>query len=296
MFLDTLLFKRTIVIGIYTVTFGWAISFAVNCKKVIFALGSDLLVDPYKNFWKKITVKMALKRCNLLFVDNFQGIKNAYSLGFNGVTKFSPYGVEIPTLKSSLDERIRMYNETILWVRGTNPIYNIDCLLMALKELKKYNKTNWKVIFAGHGTSSRSFKLKNKKYNLEKHAQLKGFIRKKSEMADLYSKASIFVSSSLSDGTSVALLEGMAYGLTMVVSDFKNNSLWIKNQRNGFLFDPKKPEDLAALLDKILSGSISIDDRKVMIAKSHKLVKKYGSLENFNKKVSEMLQLNCSSK
>ena len=293
-FLDTLLFKRTKVIGVNTATFGWATSFAVNCKKIIFALGGDLLVGPYRNFLKKITVKMALRRCNLLFVDNYQGIRNAYSLGFKGVAEFSPYGVEIPTLKSSFNERIRLHGETILWVRGTNPVYNIDCFLMALKELKNKNRTNWKVIFAGKGTSSSSFRSKIKKYNLEKQAQLKGFITKKSEMAELYSKATIFVSSSLSDGTSVALLEGMVYGLTMIVSDFKNNSFWIKNQKNGFLFDSKNPEDLAAILDKILRGSISIDDRKAMNVLSQKFVKKHGSLEIFNKKVSEMLQLNCS--
>jgi len=285
-----------LVIGVYTATFGWAASFAVNCKKVIFALGSDMLVDPYKNSLKKITIKVALRRCNLLLIDNIQGIENAYALGFSGKTIFSPFGVEIPNSSSKLDKRIKQHGETILWVRGTNSVYNIDCFLKALNKLREYKEIKWKVIFAGRGTSSTQFKSKIKEHGLEKYVQLKGLIKKKSDMIKLYSKASIFVSSSFSDGTSVALLEGMAYGLTIVVSDFKNNAVWIKNEGNGFLFNPKKPEELADIFYKILNGSISIDDRKVMNTKSRKLVKKNGSLKNFNDKVSEMLLENSTPK
>ncbi|MHA1470466.1 MAG: glycosyltransferase [Candidatus Asgardarchaeia archaeon] len=286
-FLDTLLNNRTIIIGSYTLTFGWAIAFGIKCQKYIFALGGDLLVEPYNNFLKRITTKIALKRGNLLFVDNFTGIKNAYSLGYNGEVSFLPYGVEIPESVESIENKTQKKDETILWVRGVNPIYNIDCFLEALKKLEKLTKIKFKIVFAGSGTSSNSFKSKIAYYQFKNHVCFRGFIHEKSEMIKLYKKSTIYVSSSFSDGTCVSLLEAMANGVTIVVSNFENNEYWIKNQENGFLFNPRDSDELAQILYKLIERIIPIKQRKTMIEKSREKVRKKGSIQSFNEKLQE---------
>ena len=47
--------------------------------------------------------------------------------------------------------------------------------------------------------------------------------------------ADIYVSTSLSDGTSLSLLEAMACSLPVVVTDIPANKEWITDGHNGFL-------------------------------------------------------------
>jgi glycosyltransferase involved in cell wall biosynthesis len=65
-----------------------------------------------------------------------------------------------------------------------------------------------------------------------------------------YLRASdVYVSTSFSDGTSNSLLESMACGLPVVVSDISGNREWIHDGKNGFLTSTKDPN---ALAEKIL--------------------------------------------
>jgi glycosyltransferase involved in cell wall biosynthesis len=58
----------------------------------------------------------------------------------------------------------------------------------------------------------------------------------------------VYLSSSLSDGASTALLEAMWLGCLPVVSDIPANREWIRNGENGLLFKAQSPKSLAACL------------------------------------------------
>ena len=60
-----------------------------------------------------------------------------------------------------------------------------------------------------------------------------------SEMGLLLNSTDVYVSASLSDGTSVSLIEAMACGKPCIVTDLEANLEWIKNRENGLTF-PKK--------------------------------------------------------
>jgi glycosyltransferase involved in cell wall biosynthesis len=64
-------------------------------------------------------------------------------------------------------------------------------------------------------------------------------------MPDLLSRADIYVSTSLYDGTSVSLLEAMGSGAFPVVTDIPANREWITNGENGFLVSEVDEEFLA---------------------------------------------------
>ena len=55
----------------------------------------------------------------------------------------------------------------------------------------------------------------------------------------------IYLSASLSDSTSVALLEAMSVGLFPVVSDIEGNREWIEDGVNGVMFEPGSVKSLA---------------------------------------------------
>jgi glycosyltransferase involved in cell wall biosynthesis len=76
----------------------------------------------------------------------------------------------------------------------------------------------------------------------------------RSELPRYLSSADIYVSSSLSDGTSNSLLEAMACGLAPIVTDIPANRAWISDGENGFLFPTRDHETLASKIIHLLKN------------------------------------------
>lgn len=72
-------------------------------------------------------------------------------------------------------------------------------------------------------------------------------------LSELFSNASIFVQPSESEGLSIALLEGMSYGLPCLVSDIEANVEVVKNF--GWKFESKNVDDLRNKLKAMLNTS-----------------------------------------
>lgn len=289
-FLDTLLFKRSMVIGHYTLTFGWASAFAVNTRRTTFAMGSDLLVQPNKNIIKRLVTKFALRRAHNCIVDNFEGYRNLRKLGFTGNSFLSPYGVSITKKPTRLAIRLKNKKEVILWNRGTFPIYNIQCFLDALAIVNEKASNEWEVTITGKGSNNLDFIKTINSLPYKDKICLMGYISEDKKMKELYKNSTIYISSSLSDGTSVSLLEAMSMGLSIVVSDIANNRFWIKNNVNGFLFNPTSSSELAAILIQLVNKEISLDSRDKMADLSFARVKKYGSIQAFKTKLGKLLE------
>lgn len=71
-----------------------------------------------------------------------------------------------------------------------------------------------------------------------------------SKVADVLRDHDIYISMSLSDTTSVSLLEAMACGIFPVVSDIPANREWIKDGTNGYLVPVRDPEALATAVSR----------------------------------------------
>ena len=87
-------------------------------------------------------------------------------------------------------------------------------------------------------------KAKTEKLGVKEYVKFLGKIRHR-DVAKYLEASDIYVSTSLSDGTSASLLEAMALSLPVVVTDIPGNREWVKNGWNGFLFPAKNPEKLA---------------------------------------------------
>ena len=75
------------------------------------------------------------------------------------------------------------------------------------------------------------------------------------EVARLMAAADAFVLASFNEGHPKVLLEAMAAGAPCVASDCEGNRSLVADGRTGLLFDPYKPEDLAAQLDRVLGDA-----------------------------------------
>lgn len=80
-----------------------------------------------------------------------------------------------------------------------------------------------------------------------------------SELPALLADADVYVSASLWDGTSPALLEAMAAGVFPVVSDCPANREWLSGEGDGLLFPPDDVEALVGVLRRALAAPASWD-------------------------------------
>lgn len=67
-----------------------------------------------------------------------------------------------------------------------------------------------------------------------------------------YQDSNIFCLPSLFEGTPNVICEAMACGLPIVCSDVCDNSYYVKDNENGFLFNPLEPQDIAEKLEKAI--------------------------------------------
>jgi glycosyltransferase involved in cell wall biosynthesis len=76
----------------------------------------------------------------------------------------------------------------------------------------------------------------------------------------ILSESEIYISASISDGSSVSLLEAMAAGRLCICRDFPSNREWIYNGVNGFLF--ATPSELAEILISI--SQLSFEEKSLI--------------------------------
>ncbi len=89
---------------------------------------------------------------------------------------------------------------------------------------------------------------------------------------DDYRQADIFITTSLSDGTPVSVLEAMATGLPCIATSVGGIPEWIEHEKTGILVPPSSPEQVAdALLrltaDSLLRGRLGTAARERVVEK-----------------------------
>ena len=100
------------------------------------------------------------------------------------------------------------------------------------------------------------------------------------QLPEIYNAADIYVSTSLSDGSSLSLMEAMCCGLPVVVTDVPANLEWIREGFNGLIAERKNIDSIADRLIKLLSSdkmikqfadnNLKIAEEKIDIKKNYK--------------------------
>jgi len=168
-------------------------------------------------------------------------------------------------------------------MRNFEQIYGIEYFLNAVPKILRAIPEA-RVILCGKGSLESKFRqiIKNKK--LEKYIYLVGHIPH--EKIHHYLKVSdIYVSPSLSDGTSVSLLEAMACKLPCVVTDNPAIKEWIENGKNGFVVPKRNSEELANKIIELLQDS---KKRELFGKRNRKIVEQRA---NWNKNFEEILKI-----
>ena len=157
-------------------------------------------------------------------------------------------------------------SHTVVYARSLEPVYDpetlIKCIPLVIEKIP-----DARFIIAGTGSQERRLKDLAQSLGVHNHLVFLGLIDNES-VASLMKKASVFVSTALADGTSIALLEAMAAGLIPITTDIEPNRHLISHGKDGFLFEPGNQENLA---DNILHAFSHAIPSSVLAEKKEKI-------------------------
>lgn len=238
--------------------------------------GSDILINPETSLYYKLTAKFTLKMADMIVCDCDLVKRKIIELTnypdqkiitvFCGVNqKIFNTSVSGEEIKERLGVRGK---KIILMNRSLKPVYGIEYFIEALPIIIG-KAPNVYTILIGDGPTKSDCQLRVKKLGLENHVYFAGSINE-NEMAKYLNAADIYVSTSLSDGTSVSLIEAMACGLPVIVSDIYGNRDWVRDNYNGLLTEIKNPESIGSAIIKLLNDP---DKMKLFGDRNRKIAK-----------------------
>ena len=208
--------------------------------------GSDLLKDANKNGWMRWATRTTLNRTAVLLGDCDAVRQKAIGLGFPAerIVIF-PWGVDLaqfspgPTdISASLDGQF-----TLLSLRSWEPIYGVDVVARAFIQAANQNP-QLRLILLGTGSIAQSiYAILNNSPVIEQ-VTFGGQVGQ-ADLPRFYRSAHLYISASHSDGSSVSLMEALACGCPVLVSDIPGNREWITPGVEGWLFPDGDVEALA---------------------------------------------------
>ena len=248
-------FRPDIVHAHFLTDSGWIASWTGYHPLILTAHGSDVLVHPKHSLIDRMIVRFALHKADVVtFVAQHmkrkilelgcEPSKLVYLSNFVNTDQF--YSVS----RERRYRRNRIAKPLIICVRGLHPIYNVRMLIEAVPKVVD-EIPDARFLIIGDGNE------KEQLVNLTYQLKVNDFIMfipyvPHEELAKYFQQADIYVSTSLSDGLSVSLLEAMASGLFPIVTDIPGNREIIKDGVNGFLIPIGNTEALSAKIIEII--------------------------------------------
>ena len=233
-------------------------------RLVAVSWGTDILVDADRTPEMQRVTAETLARSAAAFGDCRavrEAIKRHSTLKDQEIVTF-PWGIDLDRFspgESSLDLRQRMGwngNEIYISTRTWEPVYAVDVLIEAFAIVHGENPEA-RLALLGDGSQEDAIRASIHEHNLESVVHAPGRVSH-TLLPDYFRTANVYVSSALSDGTSVSLLEAMATGLPVVVSDSYGNLEWVEPGTNGELARPGDPESLADAMLVVASDPMNV--------------------------------------
>ena len=157
----------------------------------------------------------------------------------------------------------------LLSTRSWEPIYGIDVLLEAFRQAFAVD-SSLRLFLLGGGSEAARVQDFIDSHHLRDVIRIPGPVNKL-DMPKWFRAADVYVSCARSDGTSVSLLEAMATGLPVVVTDIPSNREWVIEDHNGWLAPANSAEGFA---DKFLRAArMSAEQRKLFSERSQQIVR-----------------------
>lgn len=232
---------------------------------VAMSWGSDLLVDAHRNRTLERITRYVVRHAAGALGD-CQAVHDAFlQFGFRDARRIAtfPWGIDLQHFQpqgpvAPLRQMLGWESKPIfLCTRSFEPVYAIDVLVEAFARAQAI-RPDARLVLVGSGSQQSQIERRIDESGLCHAIHLAGRIGY-DRIAEYFRAADVYVSSALSDGTSVSLLEAMACGLPAVVTAGYGNLEWVAPGKNGWLVPPGDAEKLAAALVDALADPARLE-------------------------------------
>jgi glycosyltransferase involved in cell wall biosynthesis len=254
---------------------------------VIWGQGSDVYVQwMFKEPISKIVFKKA--DAVIALTEDMKGeMKKIYDRDIavipNGIDLSKVKCVSIQDVRNELG--IKKDRKIILFAGALHPIKGLTYLIEAMTIIGDKNK---QLILVGDGEERDQLEDLVKKLKLEKYVTFIGKVPY-DEVFKYMVASDIFVLSSLSEGLPNVIIEAMASGLPIVATRVGGLPDIIKDGENGFLVDPKNPDQIAEKIKLFLED----DKLREKISKNNKKKVKEYSWESVIERLEKIYFKQC---
>lgn len=230
---------------------------------LLMSWGSDILSEARRSLAAKWVTRFTLRRSGMVQCDCLAVRDEARRLLPMDADRFVifPWGVDLSQFcprPSKLGLRQKLGWEKariIISTRSFEPIYGTEVFLDALSEVLETERAV-RVVMLGAGSLEGKVREFIQRHSLHDRIHLAGRVSNEL-LPDYMNEADLYIATSLSDGTSVSLLEAMACGLPVLVSDLPANREWVQLGVNGWLAKKGDTRALAAEIRRALSEESS---------------------------------------
>jgi glycosyltransferase involved in cell wall biosynthesis len=225
--------------------------------------GYDLIYDAHQNYWWRWATRYTLKHSALMIGDCKAIRQLAHSFGMpdERIITF-PWGIDLEHFSPATGPREPGKPFTLLSTRSWEPLLGVDIIAQAFVKVAK-QRGDVRLIMAGSGSLAATLRQTFLRGGLIGDVTEEGGSASLprvifpgqvgyADLPRLYHSADLYVAATHSDGTSISLLEAMACGLPVLISDIPGNQEWVTPDQNGWLFPDGDADALAnAILNAI---------------------------------------------
>ena len=254
--------------------------------------GSDVLRYPRDSVVMRVLTMYAVSMSDAVFCDSEAVRGTLGRLTGNRIDNVPviPWGVSLDLFRQDHQARLATRRElgwedcrVIIMTRSFYSIYGVAYFLESLPAVFETEPAA-RALLIGKGPLEHDLHQLVQKLGIRDKVRFLGEIPN-AEMPRYLNSADIYVSSSLSDSTSVSLLEALACGLPVVVTDVAANLEWIKDGVNGLVVPQ---QDTRRLGEAILSLMRDERGRREMSLRN---IAKAGERANWDRNFSEVEEL-----
>jgi len=231
----------------YVPNYGLLAALARRHPLSVCAWGSDLLVAGRRDAWRRARARFVLRSADLVLTDAENLAAAARALGAAPERlHMIPWGVDLARFAPAAERAPGLLVST----RMHEPVYDLETLLRGVQPVLAA-RPGARLVVAGDGSLRPALERRAAELLPPGRWHFAGRLEP-AALAALLARADVYLSASLSDSTSLSLLEAMAAGALPVVSDIAGNREWVGEGDGAWLF---APGDVAALT-RALSGAL----------------------------------------
>jgi L-malate glycosyltransferase len=212
--------------------------------------GYDLLHDVSLNILWTWATRFTLKRSSAMLGDcgTIRSLAVSYGMHPDHIVTF-PWGVDLEHFSPGLEQfsQAEKSHFTLLSTRSWEPLYGVDVIAKAFVQASQQmlirGGPQLRLIMLGNGSQAAALRQIFIQGGVQEQVHFPGQIGY-TDLPRYYRSADLYLSASHSDGSSISLLEAMACGKPVLVSDIPGNREWVTSGEQGWLFSDGNAQEL----------------------------------------------------